>query len=161
MAKLEPDFVFAGPPVVNILSGNIDAVTVDPAANPTNVLDRTLANGINVTWELTGMFADDYLPDSFQLVAYLNSQAPGGTDYQFPAIPVPFLGSTGTASGTAATNNYKLTFNPPIAPAVSISIPANSVIAGPYRITVVLTHTPAVANPRVAGFIEVGMVQFF
>jgi hypothetical protein len=127
---------------------------------PTNVLDRTLANGINVTWTLSGVNAVNYLGDSFTLVAYLDSQVPAGTDYQFPAAPVSFLGSTGTASGTPGTSGYQLAFNPPVAPAMSITI-TPGVNAGIYRLTVVLTHTPIAANPRVAGFIEVGMVQFF
>jgi hypothetical protein len=161
MSTLEPSWVIAGPPPANILSGTIDAVLVDAGNNPTEILDRTLANGINVTWELTGIFASAYLGDSFSLVAYLDSQIPGGTDYQFPPAPVPtFLGSTGTASGTPGTGGYELIFDPPAAPAVSISIPASTVDAGVYRMTVVLTHTPAGGNPRVAGFLE-KTVQFF
>lgn len=159
MATLEPYWDFSPP---NILSGTINAEMVDAANKPTNVLDRTLANGVNVTWNLTGINAVNYLVDSFQLVAYLDSQVPGGTDYQFPPAPVPtFLGSTGTASGTAGTGGYQLAFDPPAAPAVSISIPANSVDAGVYRLTIVLTHIPIGANPHVAGFAETGMIQFF
>lgn len=164
MSILEPDWVFGGPPpapTVNILSGTIDAILIDAGFNPTEILDRTLVNGINVTWKLTGIFASAYLGDSFALVAYLDSQVPGGTDYQFPPAPVPtFLGSTGTASGVAGTGSYELAFNPPAAPAVSISIPASTVDAGVYRMTLVLTHTPVGGNPRVAGFYEKA-VQFF
>jgi hypothetical protein len=143
------------------LSGTIDVAVFDADGNPitgNQIWDRTLVNRLDTTIVLTGPFKAAYHnADSFQLVAYFDPQATG-TVTQVPAAPVAFLGSTGTLTAAA------LTFAPPGVPSCSISVPASdpTLPAGPYRVTVVLSHTPTGGiNPRVAGFFDMGIIQLY
>lgn len=159
---LEPNLLIPQPmpqPPLDILTGKLDATIVDSTnLAPEVVLNRQVANGINIGWKLTGLMAPNYHnADNFRLTAYLE-EASNGTDQVVTGAI--FQGSTGTLSGGGF--NARLEFpaavfpNPP-----TLLIPANSIPAGVYRVTVVLSHQPAGTNPRVAGFVDLGMVEFY
>jgi len=139
-----------------VLNGTIDSQLIDGSSMiPTNILDRTVANGVNVQWHLSGLNAHLYLADTFTLTAYLET-ASGGANQSFSTT---VLGSSGIASGTGY--NRQLDFPFPAAPAKSINIPANSVATGVYRVTVVLSESIVNAPVRIAGFVDLGMVEFY
>jgi hypothetical protein len=145
------------------LSGTLDVIPYDADGNPSQrIWDRTMANRLDCTIVLTGAWAGTYHnADSFSLLAYFDPVATGGIPVQVPAAAVPFLGSAGTLAGAGPSQT--LTFvNPPVG-GCSISVPASdpTLPAGSYRVTVVLSHTPAGPNPRIAGFYDMGIIQLF
>ena len=140
------------------VSGTLDVIPFDADGNPSpQIWDRTMVNRLDCTIVLSGPFAGAYHNlDSFSLVAYFDPQT-GGAPVQVPAAIVPFNGNNGIlAAGT-------LTFQSPGVPGCSISVPASdpALPEGPYRVTVVLTHTPVGVNPRIAGFYDMGIIQLF
>jgi hypothetical protein len=145
--------------------GTLDVIPIDAGGNPTaQIWDRTAANRLDCTIVLTDPLVHTYHnADDFELVAYFDPLATGGAVVPVPAAAVAFQGNAGAIVGTGAART--LTFAPLAVPSCSIWVPASdpSLPAGPYRVTVVLTHTPDPldANPRIAGFYDMGIIQLF
>jgi hypothetical protein len=145
------------------IDGTLDVkiVELDPGSNkPENIWNRNGDNEIDCTIVLSGPVCNTYHDaDQFQLVAYFDQQTPAGTTYQFPPIATTFLGSDGKYVSVPKS----LTFDPTNIPACKIKFPAMSLLPGPYRVTVILTHNPdpVIDNPRMAGFMDLGVIQVF
>jgi hypothetical protein len=141
------------------LSGTIDATVMDANEMVSTILDSSMDNRIDVAWTFKGKLVNSVaaVGDHYTVKAYFDAQEAGGTDYAFNTDPAgPRLLSSGTPSGTPGTPAYTLTFSP-----LHIPLASGRVLPGVYKVNVVLTHQPVSGSPYLAGFYDLGIVQFF
>ncbi|MDX1996040.1 MAG: hypothetical protein SF029_26915 [bacterium] len=148
--KLETD--------LNDYKGSLEAISFEgpaPTFPPKNVIRKDQNWGINVNWEMFGPLAN-WLDGEFRVNVYLE-RIGTGADVDLPQAIVATLSGTESAvvanGSSVITRDYHHT----------VSIPAGSVAAGLYKVSVALQlfeRATGNATP-VAGFAHVGSVFIF